>query len=533
MSAAPGTLASLDARARNKEARKVIFSSYLGSTIEFYDFLLYASASALVFPYVFFTDLDPLAGTIAAYGTFAAGYLARPLGGSVFGHFGDRLGRKKMLIISMLIMGIASTLIGLIPSAAVIGSWGAVILILLRVCQGIAVGGEWGGAALLALEHSAKGRRGFAASFTNAGAPTGAALGTFVLGLFAAMPEEQFLSWGWRVPFLLSVLLLAVGVFVRSQVSESPIFQAALAKEAAEGPTAKRKVPIVEVLRRPRALVYTMLAGASGFALQVFLATFAVAYAVERGADRQPVLYAFALASVLSVFFVVGMGRLSDQLGRRPVMVVGLVLFIALILPMFSWLATGNVLLIFVTFTIGLACHAAIYGPLAAFISEQFGTSSRYTGASLGYQFATLIGAGFTPRSSPRSTPPPGRPSPPWSGTWPGWRWSARCSSCSPVSPRTSTWRPTSTDAARCGAPAAPSPRLVTALPVRPGRGGGAGARRRRGPGERSVRRPPSSAAGTAPPAPPGRAGRATPRWSSPPGPWPGRTAPGRRRWGR
>lgn len=397
MSAAPGTLASLDARARNKEARKVIFSSYLGSTIEFYDFLLYASASALVFPYVFFTDLDPLAGTIAAYGTFAAGYLARPLGGAVFGHFGDRLGRKKMLIISMLIMGIASTLIGLIPSAAVIGSWGAVILILLRVCQGIAVGGEWGGAALMALEHSAKGRRGFAASFTNAGAPTGAALGTFVLGLFAAMPEEQFLSWGWRVPFLLSVLLLAVGVFVRSQVSESPIFQAALAKEAAEGPTAKRKVPIVEVLRRPRALVYTMLAGASGFALQVFLATFAVAYAVERGADRQLVLYAFALASVLSVFFVVGMGRLSDQLGRRPVMVVGLVLFIALILPMFSWLATGNVLLIFVTFTIGLACHAAIYGPLAAFISEQFGTSSRYTGASLGYQFATLIGAGFTP----------------------------------------------------------------------------------------------------------------------------------------
>ena len=178
MSAAPGTLASLDARARNKEARKVIFSSYLGSTIEFYDFLLYASASALVFPYVFFTDLDPLAGTIAAYGTFAAGYLARPLGGAVFGHFGDRLGRKKMLIISMLIMGIASTLIGLIPSAAVIGSWGAVILILLRVCQGIAVGGEWGGAALMALEHSAKGKRGFAASFTNAGAPTGAALGT-------------------------------------------------------------------------------------------------------------------------------------------------------------------------------------------------------------------------------------------------------------------------------------------------------------------------------------------------------------------
>lgn len=397
MSIAPDTLSALDSSTRSKEARKVILSSYLGSTIEFYDFLLYASASALVFPYVFFTGLDPLAGAVAAYGTFAAGYLARPLGGAVFGHFGDRLGRKKMLIISMLIMGIASTLIGLIPSAAVIGSWGAVILVFLRVCQGIAVGGEWGGAALMALEHSPKGRRGFAASFTNAGAPTGAALGTFVLGLFAAMPEEQFLSWGWRVPFLLSVLLLGVGIFVRSQVSESPIFQAALAKETAEGTQVRRKVPIIEVLRRPRALIYTMLAGASGFALQVFLATFAVAYAVESGAERQPVLYAFALACVLSVFSVIAMGRLSDKLGRRPVMLAGLAVFIALLFPMFSWLATGNVLLIFAAFAVGLICHAAIYGPLAAFISEQFGTSSRYTGASLGYQFATLIGGGFTP----------------------------------------------------------------------------------------------------------------------------------------
>ncbi|KLU08342.1 MFS transporter [Kocuria sp. SM24M-10] len=395
--ATPDALASLDTRARQKEARKVILSSYLGSTIEYYDFLLYASASALVFPAVFFTDLDPLAGAIAAYGTFAAGYLARPLGGAIFGHFGDRLGRKKMLIASMLIMGIASTLIGLIPSAATIGSLGAVILVLLRVCQGIAVGGEWGGAALMALEHSTQGKRGFAASFTNAGAPTGAALGTFVLGLFAAMPEDQFLSWGWRVPFLLSVVLLVVGIIIRSKVSESPIFQAALAKEAAQGAPAKPKLPIAEVLRRPRALIYTMLAGASGFALQVFMATFAVSYAVEHGAERRPVLYAFALASLLSVLFVIGMGRLSDRFGRRPVMLVGLVAFIALLMPLFGWFGSGNVFLIFAAFTIGLLCHAAIYGPLAAFVSEQFGTTSRYTGASLGYQLATLLGAGFTP----------------------------------------------------------------------------------------------------------------------------------------
>ncbi|CEA09621.1 Inner membrane metabolite transport protein YhjE [Arthrobacter saudimassiliensis] len=395
MPTASTTLPGLSGKQRQSEARKVILSSYLGSTIEFYDFLLYASASALVFPQVFFQDLDPLAGTIAAYGTFAAGYLARPLGGAIFGHFGDRLGRKKMLILSMLIMGIASTLIGLIPGSALIGSWGAVILVLLRVCQGIAVGGEWGGAALMALEHSEKGRRGFAASFANAGAPSGAALGTVVLGIFSTLPEDQFLSWGWRVPFLLSVALLVVGLVVRARIAESPIFEAAVAKEAAE-PT-KPKVPILEVLRRPKALIFTMLAGASGFALQVFLSTFSVSYAVENGAARPVVLYAFALASVISVVFVVLMGRVSDRYGRRPVMVVGLVGFIAVIFPMFGWLGSNNLLLIFLAFTVGLAFHAAMYGPLAAFISEQFGTSARYTGASLGYQFATLLGAGFTP----------------------------------------------------------------------------------------------------------------------------------------
>lgn len=386
---------SLNWRQRDREARRVILSSYLGSTIEYYDFLLYASASALVFPHVFFKDLDPVAGVIASYGTFAAGYLARPLGGAIFGHFGDKLGRKQMLILSMFIMGVGSTLIGLIPPATVIGSWGAVLLVLLRVSQGIAVGGEWGGAALMALEHSSSGKRGFAASFTNAGAPSGAALGTLVLGLFAAMPTEQFLAWGWRIPFLASLLLLVVGIVVRSKISESPIFKEAVALEAAQG--AKPKLPIVQVLRRPKALIYTMLAGASGFALQVFLATFGVGYAVEHGASRQSVLYMFALASLVSVAFVVGMGRLSDLLGRRPVMVGGLVAFLALIYPMFAWLGSTNTGLILLAFCVGLICHAAIFGPLAAFVSEQFGTTSRYTGASLGYQFATLLGAGFTP----------------------------------------------------------------------------------------------------------------------------------------
>jgi len=394
-------LQAMDAGTRRREARTVIASSYLGSTIEYYDFLLYATAAAVVFPKVFFTGMDDWVGVVAAYGTFAAGYVARPLGGIIFGHFGDKLGRKGMLIVSMLVMGIASTLIGLVPDASVAGPWGAVLLVILRVFQGIAVGGEWGGAALMALEHSESGKRGFAASFVNAGAPTGAVLGTLVMGAFSALPNAQFLAWGWRVPFLLSFVLLGVGMFVRLKVSESPIFKAALekekAEEAAQGAAGRREVPLLQVLRRPKTLIFTMLAGAAGFALQVVLATFSVTYAVSKGADRQGVLYAFAAASFVSIIFVVMGGRLSDKLGRRPVMIGGLVLFIAYLIPMFQLLSSNNIGLIFVAFAVGLMIHSTLFGPLAAFVSEQFGTTSRYTGASLGYQLATLLGAGFTP----------------------------------------------------------------------------------------------------------------------------------------
>ena len=395
-------LQTMDVTARRREARTVIASSYLGSTIEYYDFLLYATAAAVVFPKVFFSGLDDWVGVVAAYGTFAAGYVARPLGGIIFGHFGDKVGRKGMLIVSMAVMGVASTLIGVIPDASVAGPWGAVLLVILRVFQGIAVGGEWGGAALMALEHSESGRRGFAASFVNAGAPSGAVLGTLIMGAFAALPNEQFLSWGWRVPFLLSFVLLIVGMFVRLKVSESPIFRAAIEQEAlaksqdSTGNAASR-FPLLEVLRRPRTLVFTMLAGAAGFALQVVMATFSVTFAVSKGAERQGVLYAFAAASLISIAFVVLGGRLSDRLGRRPVMIGGLVLFILYLVPMFQLLSSNNIFLIFVAFTIGLMIHSTLFGPMAAFVSEQFATTSRYTGASLGYQLATLLGAGFTP----------------------------------------------------------------------------------------------------------------------------------------
>ena len=391
-----------------KEFRRVIWSSYLGSTIEFYDFLLYATAASLVFGPVFFAGLDPVAATIASYGTFAAGYLARPLGGAVFGHFGDRLGRKRMLVVSMTLMGVASFLIGVIPPASAIGSWGAIILVLLRICQGVSVGGEWGGAALMSLEHAEKGRRGFAASFTNAGAPTGSVLGALVMtAVSGALTNQQFLSWGWRIPFLLSAVLLVVGLYVRSKVSESTLFQAAIAKPVRTSP------PILQVLKRPKTLVLVALGCCGSFAMQILFATFAITYATSHGTPRSTALLCFGVVSFTGIFVVLLAGRLSDRVGRRPVMVTGFVAFALLVFPIFGWLGSGSAALVFLAFLLGLTCQSLTYGPLAAFISEQFGTRVRYTGASVGYQLATLIGAGMTPivlaslyASSGKSTTP-------------------------------------------------------------------------------------------------------------------------------
>jgi MFS family permease len=381
---------------KRKEVRRVILSGYLGSTIEFYDFLLYGSAAALVFPTVFFGGLDPFTQVIFSFGTFAAGYLARPVGGVLFGHFGDRIGRKKMLVLTMFIMGLASFLIGLVPGSVSIGGWAAVILVALRVAQGIAVGGEWGGAALMALEHAESRKRGFAASFVNAGAPSGALLGSLLLGLFALLPQEQFFNWGWRIPFLLSGVLLAIGIWIRTRVSESPVFLQALA-EAEKTEHAKAPLPLWSVLRRPKALILTALGAGAAFAFQVTMATFAQTYAVQNGTDRSSLLFGYSLASFLAIFGVVAAGWLSDRFGRRPVLVAGCLLWVVLTFPFFWMWGSGNAIIVTLGFIIGLQLQSLIYGPLGAFISEQFGTGARYTGASLGYQLATLLGGGFTP----------------------------------------------------------------------------------------------------------------------------------------
>nr|WP_321163730.1 MULTISPECIES: MFS transporter [unclassified Rhodococcus (in: high G+C Gram-positive bacteria)] len=375
-----------------------MLSSYLGSTIEYYDFLLYATSAAIVFAPVFFSDLSPVAGTIASLGTFAAGYLARPLGGLIFGHFGDRHGRKSMLMVSMTVMGAASLLIGLVPPASAIGSWAAIILVALRVLQGIAIGGEWGGATLMSLEHVGGRGRGFAAAFTNAGAPTGSLIGTLALAVVALLPEDDFLSWGWRIPFLLSAGLLVVGLFVRSRVSESPVFREALARSAAEASTARQAAPVMSILRRPKNLILVAGGCMAAVAIQIMFATFAIGHATKSGAARSDVLLGFAVCQLVAIFALLGFARLSDRVGRRPVMLAGLGTFAVLVFPVLALLSSGNALLVTVAFVLGFSVvQSATFGPMAAYIAEQFGTSARYTGASLGYQAATLLGAGFTP----------------------------------------------------------------------------------------------------------------------------------------
>ncbi|MEU6038519.1 MULTISPECIES: MFS transporter [Actinomadura] len=376
------------------QLRRAVLSSYLGSVIEYYDFLLYATASALVFNKVFFSSLDPLAGTVASLGTFTTGYLARPLGGIVFGHFGDRLGRKRMLVVTMVLMGVASTLIGLLPTYDHIGVWAPILLVLLRVLQGVAVGGEWGGAVLMSAEHATS-RRGLWASFTNAGAPSGMVVSTLVLTLSASVTtEDQFLSWGWRVPFLLSVLLLALGLFVRLKVEETPVFAEAEAgkSRAAEAP------PLLEVLRRhPRNLLLAVGVGFGAFVAQATLTTFLISYAVDAGFPRQTVLNALTLSSALGAVAIVGYSALSDRIGRRPVVLAGAVGMAVVAFPLFPMVDSGSAVLLTLAVVLGQAVmHPAMFGPLAALYSEMFGTRTRYTGASLGYQISAT-GAGFAP----------------------------------------------------------------------------------------------------------------------------------------
>ncbi|MCZ4608403.1 MFS transporter [Streptomyces sp. Lzd4kr] len=377
---------------RTRQLRRVALSGLLGTAVEFYDFLVYGTVAALVFGELFFPGADPAVGTIAAFGTFAAGYVARPLGGIVFGHFGDRLGRKSMLLLTMGLMGGASFLIGLLPTYDTVGVWAPVLLIALRVLQGIAIGGEWGGATLMVVEHAGERRRGLWSSFTQMGAPLGSLLSSLVVTFVVAMPRDQFTAWGWRVPFLLSVVLLGVGLFVRMKVVESPLF-AEVKKDRAES-----RLPILDVLRRPRPLLLACCVGIGAFTAQSLLTSYLIAYATGIGYARPQVLTALTVSAAVALVVLPCASALSDRVGRRPVVLTGAVLSAATAFPVLALIDSKSpgALILAVVIGHGIA-QSTMYGPLGALLTEMFGTRVRYTGASLGYQGATLVGAGFSP----------------------------------------------------------------------------------------------------------------------------------------
>ncbi|MFJ1811350.1 MULTISPECIES: MFS transporter [unclassified Streptomyces] len=377
---------------RTLQLRRVALSGMLGTAVEFYDFLVYGTVAALVFGELFFPGADPAVGTIAAFGTFAAGYVARPIGGIVFGHFGDRLGRKNMLLLTMGLMGGASFLIGVLPTYDTAGVWAPVLLITLRVVQGIAIGGEWGGATLMVVEHAGERRRGLWSSFTQMGAPLGSLISASVVALVSTLPKDQFAAWGWRVPFLLSVLLLGVGLFVRLKVVESPLF-AEVKKDRAES-----RLPILDVLRRPKPVLLACCVGIGAFTAQSLLTSYLIAYATGIGYPRPQVLTALTVSAAVALVVLPCASALSDRIGRRPVVLTGAILSAATAFPVLALVdsRSSGALILAVVIGHGIS-QSLMYGPLGALFSEMFGTRVRYTGASLGYQGATLVSAGFSP----------------------------------------------------------------------------------------------------------------------------------------
>lgn len=374
---------------------KVAIASLIGTTIEWYDFFIYGTASALIFPHLFFPNFDPLTGTLASFGTYAVGFIARPIGGIVCGHYGDRIGRKSMLIFTLLLMGIATFLVGLLPTYHQIGIWAPILLVLVRMAQGFGIGGEWGGAVLMAVEHSPKGRRGFYGSWPLIGVPAGLLLSTIVFGQISNLPEAALFSWGWRMAFLLSIFLVAIGLFIRLSVVESPVFA-----EVHKTQTASKR-PIMEVLRHhPKNVFLAMGAKFAENGVFYLFSVFVLTYATQPaiGFSRADVLRAVALGAVVALFTIPAFGALSDRVGRRPVYLFGSIFTGLFAFPFFFLIDTSSNVLMMLSVAVALGIsHAAMYGPQASFFSELFGTRVRYSGASLGYQMASVVAGGLSP----------------------------------------------------------------------------------------------------------------------------------------
>src|SRR4051812_24942915 len=374
--------------------RRVVLASAIGTTIEWYDFFLYGSAAALIFNKLFFPEYDPLTGTLLSFATYALGFVARPIGGIVFGHYGDRIGRKRLLMLSLILMGVATALIGLLPIYEKIGVAAPVALIFLRLVQGFAVGGEWGGAVLLAAEHGDAERRGFWASWPQAGVPAGNLLAARNLAFLARVQSDgDFLAWGWRIPFLLSAVLVAVGWWIRMSVAESRTFEKEMEAEAPP------KVPALDVLReRPRALL-------TGAGLRIgenigyyIITTFSITWMTEVAQlSRGQALNAILIGAAIHFAAIPLLARLSDRIGRRPVYAFGALGLAAFGFAFFPMLASGSGAQVIAAIVVALVLHGAMYGPQAAFIAELFPTRIRYSGVSIAYQLTSIVAGSLAP----------------------------------------------------------------------------------------------------------------------------------------
>lgn len=373
--------------------RRVLVASTIGSAIEWYDFYLYSTASALLLGPLFFPQQSATAATLAGFATYAAGFVARPLGGMIIGHFGDRTGRKSMLVLTLLIMGTATMLVGVLPTYEQAGIWAPVMLVTLRVLQGIGIGGEWGGGVLMTTEHAPAHRRGLFSSLPAAGFPIGLAASTAMVALVTQLPEKELLSWGWRLPFLASALLVVVGVFVRRGVAESPEFL----RERRNG--LAPRVPLAEVLRKqPGPVVRGALVS---LGLAMIVSTFSVyllAYASNNDAgDRSKLLTGLVIGALVEAALLPVFGALSDRLGRRKVILFGYAVCALVVLPAPLWLTSGDTGLVILTFTLAMGVgHAAVYGGFAAFLVEQFPTRHRYSALAVTYQLGATT-ASFGP----------------------------------------------------------------------------------------------------------------------------------------
>jgi MFS family permease len=374
--------------------RRAVVASTVGTTIEWYDFLMYSTVTGLVFGKVFFPGHDPMVSTLQAFGVFFIGFVARPIGAAIFGHYGDRIGRKATLIVTLLMTGIATAAVGLVPGYDTIGIWGAIILTVLRLIQGIGVGGEWGGSVLLAMEWARTNKnRGFIASWPQFGAPAGLFLANVMVLLFSWISGDEFLTWGWRIPFLLSIVMVAVGLWIRLGILETPVFQRILAENRVE------RAPTIEVFKRqPREVILTALLRLAeqtpGYVFNAFVFSYGT---LVLGASRDLLLWGLIVTTALGFITVPIAGAVSDRIGRRRMYIIGCVTVAVYTFIYFALLDTKVPGLMFLAVSLSFIPVMMMYGPEAALIAEAFTPRLRYSGASIGYQLASIIAGGPAP----------------------------------------------------------------------------------------------------------------------------------------